>query len=415
MIPPIHPHITRHSQRNTSICLHHLLKNANKNEKKKAIIALKKKFVSATDIQTNKVWKARQELIESFKTKEVRPIDSFKPKKSSNLDTLTIQLVKHCYGKFPFPKYLEQSWLRITPTAFYNKTSTVVAGDSPFSSFERDISVCIGSGGSVHKEYFKEYGFTKKQTHNILTCKVQVENIIQAIIFGVAFTKNNNSGVSYRICKSEVLNTKLSELIRREYVPNKIEKVKFWIKCIQWFAVNAPDSHQKLDEVIDFVAHSFVQNPLFELHGKGYTFESLYRKTIEWHWSLRRLKKIGSISWEGMPYDSMTFKTWDESNKCFHYWKLDQITDSQSLQKEGTAQRHCVFSYRDRCVSGSCSIWSLRTSPEEDFSFGSGTRKVTIEVSSYGKVVQSRGTANREPTPLEKQLIAKWKVANNLE
>lgn len=80
----------------------------------KAIDALKlhnaKKKVSFNDIHQQKLWDARVELIQSFKDKFVRDFDAFQPKKSSNLDTLTLQLVKHCFGKFSFPKFLERAW-----------------------------------------------------------------------------------------------------------------------------------------------------------------------------------------------------------------------------------------------------------------------------------------------------------------
>lgn len=379
----------------------------------KAIDALKRhnaKKTSFNDIHQQKLWDVRVELIKSFKDKFVRDFDAFQPKKSSNMDTLTIQLVKHCFGKFSFPKFLERAWVEIQ-NVYQNRNHP----QQPYSIFEQRLSVCIATGGSAHKEYFKNLGFTKKQTHNFLTCNnPQIENIIQAMIFGVAFTENNDKGIAFRICKSETLNSKISELFLRHIDRLETSKFEFWIKCIQWFAVNAPESHQKLDEVIDYIADQYRQNSNFEIHGKGYTFESIYRKTIEWHWALRRLKKIGNQSWEGMPYTSMNFKTWDDSNKRHEYWSIDQITDAQTLQKEGTSQRHCVYSYRDKCIEGRCSIWSLRHSFFEDDEWKSMTSKVTIEVSSYGSVVQSRGVANRAPTAVESRMISAWKVSNGI-
>jgi hypothetical protein len=71
---------------------------------------------------------------------------------------------------------------------------------------------------------------------------------------------------------------------------------------------------------------------------------------------------------------------------------------------------HCVFSYKDRCIKGTCSIWSLTS---EDM--GVSKRRVTIEVNDYGRIIQARGFANRSVKSDERFIISEWAKKNNLD
>jgi hypothetical protein len=77
---------------------------------------------------------------------------------------------------------------------------------------------------------------------------------------------------------------------------------------------------------------------------------------------------------------------------------------------EGTALRHCVASYADRCWRGRSRIWSLRVRR------GGRVRHVlTIEVDlSKRAVVQARGWGNRAASGKPLRLLQDWSIRERL-
>ena len=75
-------------------------------------------------------------------------------------------------------------------------------------------------------------------------------------------------------------------------------------------------------------------------------------------------------------------------------WQLMELTNAEQLRNEGSALRHCVASYADRCWRGPSQIWSLRVRRGEKV-----RRVLTIEVDLRKRaVVQARGWRNRAPS-----------------
>lgn len=91
-------------------------------------------------------------------------------------------------------------------------------------------------------------------------------------------------------------------------------------------------------------------------------------------------------------------------------WKFTQITNGSGLAKEGSAMRHCVYSYKHRCVSGACSIRSLTSEDQA----GKVARHLTVEVNQYGEIVQARGLANRPARPEERSVLKLWAQGRGL-
>ena len=87
---------------------------------------------------------------------------------------------------------------------------------------------------------------------------------------------------------------------------------------------------------------------------------------------------------------------------------LDRLFDQ--LFQEGLRMHHCVVTYKDDCVSGECSIWSLTS----EYPIGRRNRGVTIELRNDGRIVQCRGFANRLPYANEVAICRRWAEDNGL-
>ena len=108
--------------------------------------------------------------------------------------------------------------------------------------------------------------------------------------------------------------------------------------------------------------------------------------------------------------DDETFIVKNNENKNI-IWSINQIKTTKELAKEGNRMRHCVLSYKNYCMNGSISIWSLSRQDE----FNTIEPKVTIELSSSKLIMQARGLANRETRADEKRIIRLWAIKNDLD
>lgn len=89
-------------------------------------------------------------------------------------------------------------------------------------------------------------------------------------------------------------------------------------------------------------------------------------------------------------------------------YRIRQLTDSHELAREGVLMGHCVATYRNRCVKGLCSIFSLQVKKNAVYS-----PLITIEHNGSG-IVQALGAGNRSPKDFELTIIRSWARDLNL-
>lgn len=303
--------------------------------------------------------------------------------KSHNRAKQFIQLIRHTFEKYPAPRILEQCW-----ESFLTK-------DKHISSEHRkyvEWYICVATGGSLHKEYTKEF-FTKKETH---------------IFLNAPFQLRVNQGIYYSIAKAADADVNLSFMIARSKISEKDYKNEFWRNCARFFATHHPGSLNTLNDLIDYISYRYQENRNFSLFGVGHTIQSLIKQMHQWHADLRRIKVIGDSKWEGHPIENQTIII--KINDSEIHWNFTQIKTAKDLAAEGNAMRHCVYGYRASCASGAISIWSLTSND----GFNEKKRRITIELRNSGEIAQARGLANRMPKPDEKNIIAKWASRNSL-
>jgi hypothetical protein len=83
---------------------------------------------------------------------------------------------------------------------------------------------------------------------------------------------------------------------------------------------------------------------------------------------------------------------------------LHQIKTGAELAEEGRRMQHCVAAYKEQCMQGWSSIWSLsRECPS-----GRVESRLTIELACNRSIVQCRGVRNRSADAEEIAVVKRW-------
>ncbi|MCP4807105.1 MAG: hypothetical protein GY884_17305 [Proteobacteria bacterium] len=154
--------------------------------------------------------------------------------------------------------------------------------------------------------------------------------------------------------------------------------------------------------LLDFILHRRDGDPRFEL--KGRTVASLSLDMAAWHGELRQIRRVRGKEFQPSGIRAGRFE--ERRKGRLVIWTVTEILFANALVDEGRALKHCVYSYAGAIERGRCSIWSLRRA---------GARLVTLEVhSATGRIVQARGSCNRDPDDAESAMIRRWADAAGL-
>jgi len=324
----------------------------------------------------------------------IRPVCDFQLKtRSSDRIKQRLEMVKHLFVKYPVPKILEQAWYKQeNPQRRYGENSQKIAKNE-----YHDWYICAGTGGSLHKEYLKDF-MTKKETHVFMSC-IKPLSINEAIYYATAFCAGAGDGIAFRIARSKL--------------GKKPKNNEFWRDCARFFATNVPESIEQLDDILDFLESKKNENREFSIFGQGFTIKTLLERVKDWHYELRRIKEHSGYSWKGFDIPNGEYIRKDEQGKEV-VWTITQILQGKALAEEGNKMHHCVYSYRSKCINNSCSIWSLKVRPNTPWGYAEEKRVATVEVSSYHTVSQARGFANRSLKPHEANVLSIWCRENGI-
>jgi hypothetical protein len=138
---------------------------------------------------------------------------------------------------------------------------------------------------------------------------------------------------------------------------------------------------------------------------KGRSPLAFLRAVDEWHGDLARTKAITGKAYAPSGFKGGHFITKDRTGLEYH-WRVEELLTDKLLAAEGSAMRHCVYSYASNIERGMTSIWSMTCS---------GERKATIEVrNQYRAVAQARGRFNAALGSHESKVLLKWAQDNGL-
>jgi hypothetical protein len=204
-----------------------------------------------------------------------------------------------------------------------------------------------------------------------------------------------------------------------------LENEEFWESLLH-FLINHPSLDlAQVGPVVDFLQHQrFEWKEGVSAHGvfgkrppprpdytmKGRTVASILRQVEEWHKELGRDTNQPSITWIHAPFHDFRLVQGEEALGNMRVWTITEILTSRELFLEGQAMRHCVATYKDRCVRRQVSIWSMQVETQRG-----RLRVLTIEVDILKRTVcQARGKCNRLPSVSERAIVERWAEVEGL-
>lgn len=313
--------------------------------------------------------------LQAYSTHFLRdPFDYTIKTKSKDQSKQLLEVVRHTFGKYKVGPVLTGVW-----TNNLRENGATI-------DFKKWY-ICVATGGSLYKDLAKEH-LSRKETHIFLACPHNLPPQ-EAMTYAIAKAEGANEGVALRLSRSKLRMTN-----------------EFWKYVTRFFVHNTPETIDSTNDLVDFIQTRRNENATFSL--AGYTLQSLKQRMHQWHADLRRMKVMGNITWVGFDMPDTVYTAKNENGDEYE-WIFHQITNSKELAAEGNRMRHCVYSYKDRCVNGNLSIWSLKRNE-----YFNTTPKVTIELSNYGSINQARGLANRSVRSDEYKAITMWARQFNL-
>ena len=321
------------------------------------------------------VAEARSRIPELFSSEFIRPPDAFRPPRSHDASRITLGLARHLFARYPVPTHLEAVWSEAPATgdALGHQLGVIWA------------YVTVAGGGSIHREHLRGI-LSRRECHAYLVAR-GVRDHAQALWYAVARGHTSDHGRALQVSSSK--------LSHRSRSPGSA----FWRDACRFLVLNPMRHVHQVDDVLDYLTHRRNADPAFAMAGR--TAASVLRGMEAWHRELARSRRMGTAAWTPAPWVDHAME------RDGMPYLVTQVTNGRALAAEGTALRHCVVSYLDRCVAGATSIHSLRD-PE-------ARPLLTIEVDDgTATVVQVRGFANRRASSWETALVGEWMRVNGL-
>ena len=326
-------------------------------------------------------------------------------------------LLMHLFERYPVPDFLRAIWFDLDPACWsriskeMKVSNEMKAAPSQWSKtpVEKRIwsgfranpeaetfipwYVAVANGMSLHKECAHR-NLSRREVHIFLHApdgNTPSENIWWAR----ARNLGANLGMANNLAHSKLARFGLAH-----------GADDFWGTVGRFFVQQDTclSSHD-IDDLLDYLVSERRARPDFRM--KGRTLKSVQAASETWHRLEAKRKRYGSEVWGGHPY--IDYRP-DTQGLLTEHWTVHQITTGKELVEEGHAQHHCVSSYRDRCIQGDVSIWSVRRVN----GLGESRRRLTLEVDRYGQVVQARGFSNSVPGPGDLDALKPWLDANGI-
>lgn len=159
-------------------------------------------------------------------------------------------------------------------------------------------------------------------------------------------------------------------------------------------------------DIADYIRYCFGANATFSFSGR--TVGSVMNLSNEWHAEAQRqriVKSLGVQEWEGLPFDNFSF----ENNQ--YTYNITQLCSAKELLNEGRKMHHCVSSYVSSASNGQCGIFNVSRFDKKCYDIES---TATLEVNSYGTLVQARAAWNKDVDKSSMKIIKMWAANNNI-
>jgi PcfJ-like protein len=296
-----------------------------------------------------------------------------------------LELVAFSFARYPVADHLTTAWL--SPPEHRDELVRALAvadaGDTP------DLCrwyIIAAQGRSLHKEATHPY-LSSHETHHSVTAPAEVTSTVRAFWYGIARAATDDAAVALKVARSKLTDFAVTE--------------PFWRDAARFF-VSHPITILEINDLVDYLSAARQEDPRFSLAGR--TLPALRRRMTEWHRMLRDI--AGGGCWNGYRLPDVSYS----DGPGYPVWRFRQIKSGAELAREGGRMAHCVASYREKCVRGDCSIWSLT----DERSGGRASRSLTIELGSDRTILQCRGFGNRGASAEEVAIVMRWAAEHGL-
>ena len=327
-----------------------------------------------------------------FTSAHVRKIVDW-PGSSASWRRVVSSLADHLVCKYAVPRFLSASWYATEDAYAESKRQWFVAHARGATFRSLDLPIVM----------------TRKMEHLFLT-------------------SCDHLGIEHAMRRAELLSLGAPDEVVRAVLATRLaadlRNGEFWRTVWMFLIANARAiDPAQISPLIDFIQAIRQERvavetqdgivmrdpPLPSFSMKGRTVQSMLRLMQDWHRSLGTAN--GGLTWASSPLRPLLMEEPSQDPSVPPIvWQLMELTNGAQLRTEGTALRHCVASYADRCWRGASRIWSLRARR------GDKVRHVlTIEVDMRRRaIIQARGWGNRAPSGKPLRLLQNWTAREKL-
>jgi hypothetical protein len=297
--------------------------------------------------------------------------------------------VQFTFARYPVAHHLENAW--IVETHAVADQVGAEAGENDRADGAPDFRrwyIAVAQGGSLYMEATRRY-MSKLETHHFVNAHSDVSSTQRAFWYAFARAQTSDITIALRVARTKLAAFPVVST--------------FWQHAARFFARN-PTSVLEMNDMIDFLQGAKREDERFSL--KGRTLPALRWRMEEWHRALRDIKC--GRRWNRDELPDVDYETGSDCERAI--WRFRQIKTGDDLCREGQRMHHCVATYKDLCVTGALSIWSLTC----ECPIGTIRTGATIELDREGAIVQCRGFGNRLPTAEEAAVVKRWAEESGL-
>jgi hypothetical protein len=289
-----------------------------------------------------------------------------------------LELVEFTFARYPVADHLKNAWTASADArhALAAALDIVRAEDHPDL---RRWYIIAASGGSLYKKVTHRY-LTKLETHHFVGAPAEVTSTLRAFWYAIARAEGDEP-VACKVARSKLIEFPITS--------------PFWREVAQFFARH-PTAVLEMNDLVDYLQVARLEDPRFSL--KGRSLPALRRRMEEWHRALREIHCGGR--WHGHRLPDVAYC----DGKGQPAWRFHQIKTGAELAEEGRRMAHCVASYKEQCMHGLSSIWSLSC----ECPIGQVESRLTIELACNRTIVQCRGEHNRPAYAEEIAVVKRW-------
>ena len=234
------------------------------------------------------------------------------------------------------------------------------------------------------------FTITKKVAHHFRCLPFTMDiSVTRALIYSAIYTSGTDEQFALVVARSIRL----------------LDQATFWIDSMIQLYKNGLRSVE-VREVMDYLYEKVIVQGQ-EISLKNKSVRNLMLEIDQWHEQLRRNKVFKLLVSKKMVESEIGLYFTDYEGQLY---MIKQIVRTDELFYEGKYLQHCVYTYRNYCMTGKTFIFSLRKIDEKADEFP----LITIEVVS-NEVRQLKGKCNRLPSEKENAIIRSWAQEKQLK